>query len=190
MSRRSSHQMKGRTRIRSLAAGLLVLAALSTGQAFLLLSPWPCPCTTPAEPSRNIEDYILFAYDRLEFKGDDTGNGSRGHINGSVGVNGVGFYNGNDWRLTMGEVYLPDGSQAVADTVQLNSTAHLWDLFAICLGGGSAPVAPYPAGHPAWHAGLYVARAGARRGGRLPGRPVFAWLHSLRDAERHPALRR
>lgn len=113
---------------------------LATGLALLVTS------SAGAEPSRNIEDYVLFAYESINFKGRD-GDPTRGFISGGhVGVNAVDPQDPPQPLLSMGGggghhyVVLSDGSQVVSDTARLDEDSSLWDLYVNRLVGGSPPV--------------------------------------------------
>lgn len=94
----------------------------------------------PPEPSRDINSYVLFAFEELNFKGRD-GNPSRGFIRGgNIGVNnpdphGVG-HSPYSPVLAIGGgggghvVVMDDGTQVVADTVRIGETSSIWNLFA------------------------------------------------------------
>lgn len=93
-----------------------------------------------AEPSRDINTYVLFAFDELNFKGRD-GNPSRGFIRGgNVGVNNPDPHGINHSPyapvLSMGgggsghQVVMDDGKQVVGDTVRIGETSSIWNLFA------------------------------------------------------------
>lgn len=122
-------------------SGILVLSILSF---LLVIAVWSRTGATaplpPAEPSRDINTYVLFAFDELNFKGRD-GNPSRGFIRGgNVGVNNPDPHGINHSPygpvLAMGgggsghEVVMDDGSQVVADTVRIGETSSIWNLFA------------------------------------------------------------
>ncbi len=94
----------------------------------------------PAQPSRDINTYVLFAFDEMNFKGRD-GNPSRGFIKGgNVGVNNPDPHGVNHSPyapvLSMGgggsghQVVMDDGTQVVGDTVRLGETSSVWNLFA------------------------------------------------------------
>lgn len=119
------------------------LICLSIASFLLLTAVWSRTGSTavpPPEPSRDINSYVLFAFDELNFKGRD-GNPSRGFIRGgNVGVNnpdphGIG-HSPYGPVLAMGgggsghEVVMDDGRQVVADTVRIGETSSVWNLFA------------------------------------------------------------
>src|SRR3989442_7683972 len=90
----------------------------------------------PAEaagPSRNINTYVLFAYDELVFKGGSVATDS-GHIRGgNIGVNFPGrTSDGYSMKYaTTGRAIMDVGSQAVADSVRADNPAGVfYDLYA------------------------------------------------------------
>jgi hypothetical protein len=96
----------------------LSIAAVSRGRA------------AHADPvlSRDINTYVLFAYDELIWKG---GHGSTGYINGSnIGVNYPGMGITMSFG-TSGQGVMSPGSQAAADIVRSDDPADVFDtLFA------------------------------------------------------------
>ena len=91
----------------------------------------------PAEPSRDINTYVLFALSEINFKGRNA-NPSRGFIRGgNVGVNNPDPHgiNHDPYAPVLslganGAVVMDDGSQVVADTVRLGDETSVWNLFA------------------------------------------------------------
>lgn len=90
-----------------------------------------------AQVNRNIESYVLFAFDELDFKGRDA-DVTRGFIrNGNVGVNKIDptpTSGGN--LLNMGgggsshPVIMSPGTQVVADSMNLGgSDVTVWDIY-------------------------------------------------------------
>jgi cysteine-rich repeat protein len=125
----------------------VALRAAACGLVALLPRVVPEAAGAPPLPSRSIDDYLLFAYEQLSFKGDDTGADTRGVIvGGNVGVNLPDAQNPPLPRLSMGgggsphQVFLSDGTQVVADTARLDSDSNLFDLFVNRLVGGSPPI--------------------------------------------------
>jgi len=99
-----------------------------------------------ADPSRNLADYVLFAFDHINFKGRDV-DLTRGFISGGhVGVNKIDLQDPPEPNLSMGggggshDVVLSDGSQLVSDTARLDADSNLWDLYVNRLVGGSPPI--------------------------------------------------
>jgi hypothetical protein len=99
-----------------------------------------------ADPSRNIEEYVLFAFESINFKGRDA-DPTRGFISGGhVGVDQVDPQDPPLPRLSMGGggghhvVVLADNTQVVTDTGRLDEDSNLWDLYINRLVGGSPPV--------------------------------------------------
>jgi cysteine-rich repeat protein len=87
-------------------------------------------------PSRDINTYVLFALESLNFKGADSNPATRGHIvGGNVGVNNADPKNPPTPVLIMGgggsphPVLLSDNSQLVTDTAQLDADTSVFDLF-------------------------------------------------------------
>jgi hypothetical protein len=101
-------------------------------------------------PSRDINNYVLFATDSLTFKGDDASGASqtRGLITGGhVGVNRIDTtHNPPSPLLSMcgggsnHRVIMSDGTQVVADTAAFQSPCNLYDVFANIVNGGSPAV--------------------------------------------------
>jgi hypothetical protein len=145
----------------------------------------PCPApagtppTQPGEVSRNINSYVLFAYEELSFKGNGTGTNERGVIaGGHVGVNTVDFTpNNSSVLLSMGggggshEVFMSDGSQVVADSARLDADSKIYDLFVNILMGGSPPDVRHSGPTPFAHATATEAVIAAAA---LPALPPFA----------------
>ncbi|HZP40782.1 MAG TPA: hypothetical protein VFD84_04625 [Candidatus Binatia bacterium] len=104
--------------------------------AFALLVATRSPAGAAAEPSRDVETYVLFALEQLTFKGA-TGCGVCGKIlGGNVGVNRVDPAAFTP-LLSMGgadnSVLLGDGTEVVADTMRLGSGVDAFDVFASAL---------------------------------------------------------
>ncbi|HVZ94596.1 MAG TPA: hypothetical protein VG797_08800, partial [Phycisphaerales bacterium] len=82
--------------------------------------------------SRDINSYVLFAYDELVFKGGSSGGGT-GFINGgNIGVNYAGRSQ-SAFSLefaTSGQAIMSVGSQAVADSVRSDASGSFFDLYA------------------------------------------------------------
>jgi cysteine-rich repeat protein len=111
---------------------LLVLGGLVCARVFMA-PPGGQAATTP---SRDINTYVLFALESLNFKGADSMPETRGHIvGGNVGVNNADPRNPPTPVLIMGgggsphPVLLSDGSQVVSDTSQLDSDTSVFDFF-------------------------------------------------------------
>jgi cysteine-rich repeat protein len=98
------------------------------------------------EPSRDINTYVLFAYEKLTFKGADGGGSTGQIIGGNVGVNKVDPLTPPEPLLSMGgggsphPVFMGDGTQVVADTAQLDEDTSAFDLFVNRLVGSTPPV--------------------------------------------------
>jgi hypothetical protein len=97
----------------------------------LVLSPLPAAAI---EPSRDIRDYVLFAYDEMILKGA-IGTLDRGYIHGGdIGVNFPGRGQDGSPSLsyaTSGRVIMDAGSNAVADSVRAaNPEGIFFNLFA------------------------------------------------------------
>jgi hypothetical protein len=83
---------------------------------------------------RNLDSYVLFALDELDFKGGNTGDGTRGIIDGgNVGVNRADptpGASGADMNIgANGDFVMSDGTHAVSDTMILGSQADVYDVF-------------------------------------------------------------
>ena len=103
------------------------LAVVCAFLAGILISPG-----ASAQVDRNINDYVLFAYDQLIFKGGNT-NAGFGFINGNIGVNYPGQAHIGTFSLdfaTDNFAIMSDGSQAVADSVNGGSRGSFYDLYA------------------------------------------------------------
>jgi len=110
--------------------------------AFALFLGFAPVSVVHAEPSRNINTYVLFAYEDCDFKGRNA-DPTRGFITGgNVGVNKIDTHNPPNPVLSLGangEVYLSSGTQVVANTARINSNANLYDLYVNVLIGDSPP---------------------------------------------------
>jgi len=83
--------------------------------------------------SRDIDTYVLFAYQQLLFKGGSSATDSGHIVGGNIGVNYPGL-SPTGFSLgfaTNGQADMADGYQAVADSVRTNlATGSYYDLFA------------------------------------------------------------
>lgn len=97
---------------------------------------------------RDIRDYVLFALDRIDLKGDSGGELVEGELRGGhVGVNSPGTAARGVPRLSMcqgsgaGRVTrMDEGSQVVADTAAIAARCYLWD---VKVGRASTRVTPH-----------------------------------------------
>ena len=113
-----------------------------------------CAAPSNAAPSRNIDDYVLFAYDEMILKGAVGGSDS-GYIHGGdIGVNYADRGENGSPSLsyaTLGPVIMDTGRNAVADSVRANNSQGVFfNLFAnsvtaqfaaTILGSGPSPFA-------------------------------------------------
>lgn len=96
----------------------------------LLVATTTFTTITRAQVNRDINSYVLFAYDQLVFKGGDT-NAGWGHIvGGNIGVNYPGMSGLDLAFATSGSAIMSDGSQAVADSVRADAGGSFYDLYA------------------------------------------------------------
>lgn len=113
---------------------------LKSSMAVALLAIWVALGAVFAAPSsvsaaivsRDINSYVLFALDELDFKGGNTA-GTGFITGGNVGVNRADP-NPGDSAANMnigvnGRFVMSDGTHAVADTMRLGSDADVWDVF-------------------------------------------------------------
>jgi len=88
--------------------------------------------------NRDIDSYVLFAYDFLAVKGGNDGAGERGYVyGGNVGVNAIDPQPGNDNNVVMnvganGRFIMSDGTQLVADTSRFGEEADVWNYISDC----------------------------------------------------------
>ncbi len=85
-----------------------------------------------ASISRDINTYVLFAYDELTFKGGNAATNSGYIVGGNIGVNYPGT-SPSGYSLnfaTSGRAIMSDGYQAVADSVRGDAAGSFFDLFA------------------------------------------------------------
>lgn len=140
----------------SVLAGLLIVGGAASGD---LLGPGS-PGISANPPSdvaatgsripfdRDIGDYVLFALERIDLKGDSGGELVEGELRGGhVGVNAHGTAARGVPRLSMcqgsGEgrvTRMDEGSQVVADTAAIASRCYLWD---VKVGQPTARVTPH-----------------------------------------------
>jgi hypothetical protein len=90
--------------------------------------------------SRDIEDYVLFAFSSLSFKGGNT-EGTGYIYGGNVGVNAIDSQPANDNNVVLnvganGLFYMSDGTQLVADTSRFGEEASVWSFFSNCSSAG------------------------------------------------------
>jgi hypothetical protein len=121
------------------AAGVAVTVAGSVLPAFASGAP-----TRPVD--RDLSSYVLFATDQIQVKaGEDA---SRGIVTGGdIGVNKTGLVTGSP-RLQIcrnGHLTMDDGTQVVADTMELTDLCSVWDVYANAL-TGNPPVTPNHSG--------------------------------------------
>ncbi|GEM_PF-1906830 len=129
----------------------------------------PAAAAPAVAVNRDINSYVLFAYDDLNFGGRDAGP-TRGFIDGgNVGVNNPDTTaHGSQLNMCAAgrhQVVMSDGTQAVADTASLSSACSLYDLYTNRL-SGNPPVVPRHAGPMTFSAPI-VAPA------NLPQLPAF-----------------
>lgn len=82
--------------------------------------------------NRDINSYVLFAYNELVFKGATVASGKGYITGGNIGVNYPGLSQ-SAYSLefaTSGLAVMSDGYQAVADSVRADNTGSFYDLFA------------------------------------------------------------
>ena len=113
------------------------LAAVAGAVALLSIAS-PASAATPDEPvHRDIDDYVLFATEKINIKGQDA-DATRGYIHGGdVGVNNPGEYAG-DPRLQIcsnGKVFMDAGTQLVGDTMRLTNDCNVYDVYANTVAG-------------------------------------------------------
>jgi hypothetical protein len=100
------------------------------------------PAIFAAEPSRNIETYVLFALTDLEFKGRNA-DPTRGFISGgNVGVNCIDDFDPLGPVMSLGAngaVVMSNGTQVVTDSGRINDNANVYDLFVNDRWGSTAP---------------------------------------------------
>jgi len=97
-----------------------------------LLAAIVAALTATAQVNRNINSYVLFAYDELVFKGGTMSSGSGFIVGGNIGVNYAGLsptgYSLN--FATSNRARMSDGYQAVADSVRGDADGSFYDLYA------------------------------------------------------------
>ncbi len=79
-----------------------------------------------AQPSDDLSSYVLFGFDELDFKGGQGNHGPSIIDGGNVGVNGIGFIRGNDYRLNIcanAQVVMSDNTFVVSDTARMGDTS-------------------------------------------------------------------
>ncbi len=90
------------------------------------------PFISAAQVNRNINSYVLFAYDELVFKGGSLATGTGNIVGGNIGVNYPGT-SPTGFSLafgTSGRAVMSDGFQAVADSVRGDAAGSFYDLYA------------------------------------------------------------
>ena len=86
--------------------------------------------TVWAQPSRDIEDYVLFAFSELSFKGGNVG--GTGFVDGNVGVNKEDLSPGTSPLMNVGvngRIIMPDNSQLVGDSIRFGDEGDAYDVF-------------------------------------------------------------
>jgi hypothetical protein len=114
-----------------------IMRGLPVAVAGVLLLAGPA-AAGPIVLSRDINTYVLFAYDFLSFKGGNDGAGLTGFIyGGNVGVNAIDPHPGNDNDVVMNvganaRFIMSDGAQLVADTSRFGTGASVDAFFSNC----------------------------------------------------------
>jgi hypothetical protein len=125
---------RGHTRLRVIALVTMLIVGAGLTQVWSAFAAGP-----PSRPmDRDLDSYVLFAIEHMQFKGADIGGAGlgRGIISGgNVGVNSVAGVDGVDNDHTMGicannRVTMDDGSQMNADWVHGSAECDVWDLYA------------------------------------------------------------
>ena len=101
----------------------------------------------PTRPvDRDLSSYVLFATDQIQVKaGADASHGIV--TGGDIGVNKTGLVTGSP-RLQIcrnGHLTMDDGTQVVADTMELTDLCSVWDVYGNAL-TGNPPVSPNHSG--------------------------------------------
>jgi hypothetical protein len=105
----------------------------------------------PTRPvDRDLSSYVLFATDQIQVKaGQDAAHGIV--TGGDIGVNKTGLVTGSP-RLQIcrnGHLTMDDGTQVVADTMELTDLCSVWDVYGNAL-TGNPPVSPNHSGPTAF----------------------------------------
>ncbi|HEX5096510.1 MAG TPA: hypothetical protein VFX21_10870, partial [Acidimicrobiia bacterium] len=134
VARTTSFARRGRAL--TIASGMLVVLGLATALPALGA---PAAFPGPANLHRDIDDYVLFAYTQLNFKG---GNGQVAQIDGDVGVNEADP-DQNDGNAVLnicqnGKIEFVNDAQLVGDSAKLDQCT-LGDLFVNTQLGSGTP---------------------------------------------------
>lgn len=116
-------------RVKSFCVAACLVAGLALSASAQIIGETP---TQRATLSRDINTYVLFAYDELTFKGGSAATNSGYVVGGNIGVNYPGL-SPSGFSLnfgTSGQAIMSDGYQAVADSVRGDATGSFYDLFA------------------------------------------------------------
>ncbi len=147
--RTGSFQLPRRRRARV----AVVLAAVMTTGLLGLTQMWPAIAAggqADRPVDRDINAYVVFAFDNLTFKGatpdyndvDMNNNGLTGIHGGNIGLNKPG---GTLNMCANFITHMDDGSQAVGDTLHGSSDCHLYDVYANAM-TGNPPIVPRNSG--------------------------------------------
>jgi hypothetical protein len=110
-------------------------AAVGLATAGLVVDPAPAaPAQTQTEvarrvqtvPDPDINSYVLFAFDELDFKGGQGNHGPSIIDGGNIGVNESGFIRGNDWRMNIcanARMIMSDNTMVVSDNLRMGDTS-------------------------------------------------------------------
>jgi hypothetical protein len=109
---------------------------VAASASIAVVALWPASVQTNHVPvSRNINDYVLFAYDTLEFKGQNACPSCGQILGGHVGANAVAGAKGNP-TLSLGsggsghKVFMSDDTQVAGDSVRIGNTSSVFQLYA------------------------------------------------------------
>src|SRR5690349_15130097 len=105
--------------------GKRALLAVTAGLVLALCVPAIAPAdpTTPQDPSRNIEDYVVFALTDMHLKTGTVIGGDLGTNRASTG--------GGDYTVALDDDFqMPDDSQVVGDQTKVGLDSSIWELFA------------------------------------------------------------
>ena len=116
-----------------LSKKITILATVMALTAFFMVAgPWAE--TAQAQTiNRNLDSYVLFALDELDFKGGNEGTNTRGYVlGGNVGVNQDGNLGDNQASINVGAnglFVMSDNTQLVGGSIRLGVEASVWDVY-------------------------------------------------------------
>jgi hypothetical protein len=77
-------------------------------------------------PDPDIRSYVLFGFEELAFKGGQGNHGPSIIDGGNIGVNGLGFIRGNDFRMNIcsnARMIMSDNTMVVSDTMRMGDSS-------------------------------------------------------------------